>query len=275
MKRTILFLAGLTAVSGLAIHLITQSTRQDAPPAAPAVPETPAETVADRATTNAPRTKPRQVTQRESREEPGVSDQASNISLPGSEASIAFMGAIDTMVSPHATYAEKRAALKQLQDSGRLADAAAELERRMASDPKNASYPAALGEAYLRMCATTTDVRSQAIWAMTADVDFETALNLDPSNWDARYTKAVAMSYWPANLNKGNEVIQEFNTLIQQQEQEAPQPQFAQTYEWLGKQYQKAGQMDAAQQAWQRGLSLYPGNQSLQNLLAAPVTAQQ
>ena len=83
------------------------------------------------------------------------------------------------------------------------------------------------------------------------------------------------MSYWPANLNKGDEVIQQFNTLIEQQEQQAPQPQFAQTYEWLGKQYQKAGQTDAAQQVWQRGAALYPDNQSLQNLLAASATAQQ
>ncbi len=179
------------------------------------------------------------------------------------------------MVSPHSTYAQRQAALKQLQDSGRLADAAAEMERLKASDTNNALYPTALGQTLLRMCATTTDVRSQAIWAMTADGDFETALNLDPSNWEARYTKAVAMSYWPANLNKGGEVIQQFNILMGQQEQQAPQPQFAQTYEWLGKQYQKAGQTDAAQQVWQRGASLYPDNQPLQNLLAPPATAQQ
>jgi tetratricopeptide (TPR) repeat protein len=165
--------------------------------------------------------------------------------------------------------------LKQLQDSGRLADAAAELEQRMANDPNNAMYPAALGQTYMRMCATTTDVRQQAVWAMNADYDFETALNLDPSNWDARYNKAVMMSYWPANLNKGDEVVQQFNTLITQQEQQPPQPQFAQTYEWLGKQYQKTGQTSAAQQVWQRGAALYPDNQALQNLLATPATAQQ
>ena len=204
-----------------------------------------------------------------------VSNQASSAPAPGSLEAIAFTSAIDTLVSPHATYAEKQAAWKQLRDSGRLADAAAELELRMANDPKNALYPAALGQAYLKLCGTTTDIRQQAVWAMTADVDFETALNLDPSNWDARYTKAVGMSYWPANLNKGDEVIQQFNMLIQQQEQQAPQPQFAQTYEWLGKQYQKAGQTDAAQQVWQRGATLYPDNQSLQNLLAASATAQQ
>ncbi len=271
MKRTILFLAGLAAVCSLAIHYTAQSTKQSAPPAAPAA----AESAADPATAAAPKTKPRPVAQREARTETAVSNQDSGTPAPGSVAGVAFTAAIDTLVLPHATYAEKQAAWKELKDSGRLADAAAELEQRMANDPNNALYPAALGQAYMRMCATTTDVRQQAVWAMTADVDFETALNLDPSNWDARYNKAVMMSYWPANLNKGDEVIQQFNTLIAQQEQQAPQPQFAQTYEWLGKQYQKAGQTDAAQQVWQRGAALYPDNPSLQSLLAASATAQQ
>jgi tetratricopeptide (TPR) repeat protein len=273
MKRTILFLVGLAAICGLAIHYTAQSSKQNAPPTAPAA----AESAADPMTAGAPRTKPREVAQHESRADAAVSvsNQASSAPAAGSVEAIAFRAAIDTLVSPHATYAERQAALKQLQDSGRLADAAAELEQLMANDPKNALYPAALGQAYMRMCATTTDTREQAIWAMNADMDFETALNLDPSNWEARYTKAVGMSYWPANLNKGDEVIQQFNTLIQQQEQQPPQPQFAQTYEWLGKQYQKTGQTAAAQQVWQRGAALYPDNQSLQNLLAASATAQQ
>jgi tetratricopeptide (TPR) repeat protein len=273
MKRTILILAGLVAVCGLAIHYAGQHTKQSTPPAAPAL----AESAADPTAAAAPKTMPRQEAQREARADAAVSvsNQASSAPAPGSVEAIAFRAAMDTLVSPHSTYAERQAALKQLKDSGRLADAAAELEQLMANDPKNALYPAALGEAYLKMCATTTDVRQQAIWAMTADADFETALNLDPSNWEARFTKAVGMSYWPADLHKGDEVIQEFNTLIEQQEQQPPQPQFAQTYERLGKQYQKAGQMDAAEQVWQRGAALYPDNQSLQSLLAASATAQQ
>jgi tetratricopeptide (TPR) repeat protein len=268
MKRTILILAGLAAVSVLAIHFMAESPKQAAPPATPSEVET-------LAVPEAPQPRQHQIAHRPSQSATVVSNQSSPTLAPASAEAIAFTSAIDEMVSPHSTYAQRQEALKQLQDSGRLADAAAELERLKASDPKNALYPTALGEAYLRMCATTTDVRSQAIWAMNADANFETALNLDPSNWDARYTKAVAMSYWPENLNKGGEVIQEFNTLIQQQEQQAPQAQFAQTYEWLGKQYQKAGQTDAAQQVWQRGLALYPDNQSLQGLLAPPATAQQ
>jgi tetratricopeptide (TPR) repeat protein len=258
-------------VSGLAIHYMAQSTRQIAPPAAPVATGT----AADPVTVDALKTKARQVAQRESRAEKAFSNQVPRAPEPASAEGIAFTAAIDTLVSPHSTYTENQAAWKQLLDSGRLADAAAELARRMADDPKNALYPSALGQAYLKMCATTTDVRAQAIWAMTADTDFETALNLDPSNWDARFTKAVAMSYWPAGLNKGDEVIQQFNMLIAQQEQQAPQPQFAQTYEWLGKQYEKAGQTDQALQVWQRGAALYPDNQSLQDSLAAPAASQQ
>jgi tetratricopeptide (TPR) repeat protein len=267
MKRTILLLAGLAAVSGLAVYYLARTTEQRAPAAA--------ETAAGPATVDALKRKPHQEAPRASRAETAGSNQAARAPEPGSVDGIAFTAAVDTLVSPHSTYAEKQAAWKQLQDSGRLADAAAELARRMADDPKNALYPTALGQAYLKLCATTKDVRAQAIWAMTADEDFETALNLDPSNWDARFTKAVAMSYWPAGLNKGDEVIQQFNTLIAQQEQQAPQPQFAQSYVWLGKQYQKAGQADAALQVWQRGAALYPDNQSLQGLLAAPAAAPQ
>ncbi|MGP8201855.1 MAG: tetratricopeptide repeat protein [Limisphaerales bacterium] len=271
MKQTILILAGLAAIGGLGIYYTTQHAAQSAPPAAPVA----AEPAADAGTVKAPKPKPAQMAQHDSHPETAASNQASRAPPPGSVEAIAFMAAIDKLVAPHVSFAEKQAAWKQLTDSGRLADAAAELEKLMAGDPNNAMYPAELGQAYLKLCATTTDVRAQAVWAMNADVDFDTALSLDPSNWEARFTKAVAMSYWPENLNKGPEVVDQFNTLIAQQEQQSPQPQYAATYEWLGKQYQKTGQTASAQQVWQRGAALYPNNQSLQNLLAASASAQQ
>ena len=271
MKRTILILAGLAALSGVAVYYTTQSHK----PAESPVPPVLAEPAAAPASADAPRQKPRPTAQPESRPQSAASNTASSAPAPGSVEAVAFQAALDTLVSPKMTFAQKQAAWKQLTDSGRLADAAAELEKLMAGDPNNAMYPAELGQAYLKLCATTKDVRAQAVWAMNADVDFDTALSLDPSNWEARFTKAVAMSYWPDNLNKGPDVIQQFNTLISQQEQQAPQPQFAATYEWLGKQYQKTGQMAAAQQVWQRGAALFPDNQSLQNLLAAASAPQQ
>jgi len=176
---------------------------------------------------------------------------------------------VDVLVATDATYQQKREAWKQLRDSGKLDQAIAELEKRTASDPRSAAYPAALGQAYLQKCGTIKDLREQGILAMQADKVFDTALSLDPLNWEARFTKAVALSYWPPMLNKADEVIQHFQTLIQQQETQAPQPQFAESYAWLGDQYQKAGRSEDARAVWQRGVVLFPADEKLNQKLAS------
>lgn len=177
---------------------------------------------------------------------------------------------VDVLVSTEATYQQKREAWKQLREAGKLDQAIAELEQRTANDPRSAQYPAALGQAYLQKCGAVKDVREQGILAMQADKVFDQALSLDPSNWEARFHKAVALSYWPPMLNKGYEVIQHFQTLIQQQEnQPQQQPQFAETYAWLGDQYQRVGRTDDAQATWKRGSVLFPTDEKLRSKLAA------
>src|SRR5262249_385869 len=116
-------------------------------------------------------------------------------------------------------------------------------------------------------CATIQDVREQGILAMQADKVFDTALNLDPANWEARYMKAVALSYWPASMNRGQEVIDHFQTLLHQQQPQTPHPQFAQTFLALGAEYDKAGRTDDAQATWERGLRLFPQNEELKKKL--------
>jgi tetratricopeptide (TPR) repeat protein len=102
---------------------------------------------------------------------------------------------------------------------------------------------------------------------MKADQAFDLALGLDPLNWEARYTKALAMSYWPSELNKGQEVITQFRSLIEQQEAQAPQPEFERSYLRLGEEYEKAGRNDYALQVWQRGIAWFPESQDLKKKL--------
>jgi tetratricopeptide (TPR) repeat protein len=176
--------------------------------------------------------------------------------------------AIDTLVSAQTSCAQRRAVWKQLREAGRLDPAITDLERRTASEPRAAEYPTALGQAYLQKCSVIQDVREQGIMAMQADKLFDNALRLDPSNWEARFTKAVALTYWPASMNKGDEIIQHFQILLQQQETQSPQPQFAETYVLLGDQYQKAGQDDEALSIWARGSGLFPNDEKLTKKLA-------
>jgi len=187
----------------------------------------------------------------------------------GADVSLLLDQAIETLVSAQAGFELKQAAWQHLKATGKLDEAISELEQRKANDPGRAEYAAALGQAYLKKCALMEDVREQAMLAMKADQTLEAALSLDPSNWEARYAKAVGMSYWPAQLNKQQEVIEQFQTLIQQQEGQPQQPQFARSYAWLGDQYQKAGYADYAVQVWQRGATLFPNNEELKGKLAS------
>jgi tetratricopeptide (TPR) repeat protein len=177
--------------------------------------------------------------------------------------------AVDTLASPQSSYPQKQAAWKQLRKSGKLDQAIRDLEQRMADDTRTPEFPALLGQAYLQKCATLQDVREQGILAMKADQAFDAALNLDSNNWEARFTKAVAMSYWPTQMNRGTEVMQHFSTLVEQQEAQSPQPQFAQTYVWLGREYAKYGHAREAREIWQRGAALYPNDQELRSNLGA------
>jgi tetratricopeptide (TPR) repeat protein len=122
----------------------------------------------------------------------------------------------------------------------------------------------------LRVVHASGNYNEVAILGMQADQSFDAALKLDPSNWEAQYYKAASLAYWPAEMNKGPEVIQRLSSLIDQQETMPPQPQFAQIYVLLGEQYQKAGQSDSAIQTWRRGAAKFPGDPTLQKKINSP-----
>lgn len=189
--------------------------------------------------------------------------------LTATDNELLFKEAIETLVSGRTSYPQRQETWKQLRKAGKLDEAITELEQRVTANPRSAGDVTTLGEGYYKKAGNTEDIRERAIFAMKADQTLEAALNLEPSNWEARFTKAAGMSYWPAELNKGQEVTQEFLTLIQEQETQAPQPQFARTYVLLGEQYEKAGRADYGAQVWQRGAKLFPNDSALQDKLAA------
>jgi tetratricopeptide (TPR) repeat protein len=188
---------------------------------------------------------------------------------PAADARLAFKQSMDTLLSPASTHEQRQAAWKQLMDAGQLDQAVAQLRQLMAANPQSSQYAGDLGEAYLKECTLTKDVREQGILALNADQLFDTSLSLDPSNWEARFTKAVAMSYWPPSLNKGQDVIDNLNALIQQQQNLPTETQFALPYLRLGDYYQKTGDNSSALNAWQQGAALFPANEDLKSRLAS------
>lgn len=183
-----------------------------------------------------------------------------------------FSQAIETLVSTNADFQQKQAALKQLREAGQLDQAIEALKQGATNNPASAEYPAALGQAELQKADVISrnggNISEMGILGMQADQNFDAALKLDPSNWEAQFFKAAAMSYWPAELNKGQEVVQRLSSLIDQQESMPSQPQFAQTYVLLGDQYQKMGNSDYAAATWQLGAAKFPSDPTLQKKIS-------
>jgi tetratricopeptide (TPR) repeat protein len=184
---------------------------------------------------------------------------------------VAVANAIDRLTSPQTSFSERRALLDQLRKAGELDEAIAGLKELAADNPGDASIPTALAETELAKIRSVREAGGDPsdipILALQADQNFNQALKIDPSNWEAQFMKAASLAYWPPALNKGPEVIQRLSSLVAQQETMPVQPEFAQTYLLLGQQYQAAGQTDKAIQTWQQGAAKFPLNTTLQKNL--------
>jgi hypothetical protein len=223
----------------------------------------PAETPQPDATTAAETEKPADASVSTASGTAALVPSASKLSIAA-----AFSQPLRTLVSSQATYAQKQAAWKELRDSHQLDKAITDLEQAVRADPSMAEYPTALAEGYLQKLTTIDDAREKSVLAIRADQSLDQALKLDPTNWDARFQKAVALSYWPESLNKSGEVIDNLVTLMEQQESRPPQPHFVQTYVLLGAQYLKVGYTDDARETYRRGASMFPGDNTLREKLA-------
>jgi tetratricopeptide (TPR) repeat protein len=170
---------------------------------------------------------------------------------------------------------QKQALFDQLRASGQFDQAIADLKQRAVDNPNDPEIPMTLGEAQLNEVqalheASNDNTDQIGILAMQADQNFNAALKIDPSNWEAQFVKADSMFYWPSSAGQDNNVVQSLSSLIDQQETMTPQPQFAQTYVVLGDEYQKIGQPDKAVATWQLGLTKFPDNSTLQKRINNP-----
>jgi len=156
-----------------------------------------------------------------------------------------------------------------LRDSGRIDDVLAEFERMAREDPTNPDLQVAVGGAYLQKLFGVGNSPLAGELASKADAAFDRALELDETHWGARFTKAVSLSNWPAFLGKSGEAIRQFEILLEQQAQQAPQPRFAQTYLFLGNMYLQTGKSDLALKTWREGLAAYPDSEFLLEQIAS------
>ena len=143
-------------------------------------------------------------------------------------------------------------------------------EQRAEDNPNDADAQADLGLAYIAKIQYAPDAEKGQL-GMQADKAFDRALEVDPNHWDARFTKAISYSFWPAFTGKPAQAVTQFEILVERQANLPRKPEHAQTYLMLGNLYQQQGRMEEAQQAWANGTALFPENEEL----AAPAASAQ
>lgn len=158
---------------------------------------------------------------------------------------------------------EVEARWRALREAGLEDEALAWFEARADGDPRDPEARMELGRAYLMKLQSLGASPEAGRVATLADRTFDRVLELDPQHWEARFTKAVALSFWPPIFGKQAEAVQQFEILVQQQAGQATQPGFADTHLLLGNLYQQLGQQEQAQAAWQTGATLFPDHEGL------------
>lgn len=154
-------------------------------------------------------------------------------------------------------------------EAGLLDEMLGYFEQRAEENPTDADAQAELGFAYLAKLQQVTDGPLKGQLGMQADKAFDRALEADPNHWDARFTKAISYSFWPAFTGKPAQAVTQFEILVERQANLPRDPKHAQTYLMLGNLYQQQGRQAEAQQAWINGAALYPANEELAAQAAA------
>ncbi|MFT6081647.1 MAG: tetratricopeptide (TPR) repeat protein [Planctomycetota bacterium] len=156
---------------------------------------------------------------------------------------------------------------QELRKIGGVDAAVAWFERAAAANPGSADTQTDLGNAYIQQMLQATDESTRIEIGKRIDAQFDQALSLQPDHWEARFRKAVGMTYGPALSGQRSEAIQHFERLVAQQATVAPTAGFSQTYLYLGRLYAQSGNADRARRMWQQGLSQHPRDEELQRLL--------
>jgi tetratricopeptide (TPR) repeat protein len=161
------------------------------------------------------------------------------------------------------SYWEDTELWKRLHAAGKMDEAIAALEQRAQQNPKDVGSQMDLANAYMAYLQMDN---SKWQYSMKADEQFDKVLGIDNRHWEARFTKAMSYTFWPAFLGKQKDAISHFETLIDQQNSMPVEEHHSQTYLFLGNMLMERDP-ERAREIWQMGAQRHPNNEELRERL--------
>ena len=164
-------------------------------------------------------------------------------------------------------YDERKAIFQRAKKAGQIDALIAKLRKRAEENPAIAQAQLELGQAYLEKVEGMPPGPEAGFLANAADKAFDNALAADPKHWEARFVKAISLSFWPPMFGKKAEAISNFETLLEQQKTGPQKPEYAETYRLLGNLYSEQGKAEEARKIWEEGLRRFPQDEDLRKRL--------
>jgi tetratricopeptide (TPR) repeat protein len=172
--------------------------------------------------------------------------------------------AMDRLLAGDVGWDEAQKLWKEVADAGKLDELVGMLEERAQARGNDPEAQTQLGLAYLQKVFRAGAGPEAGTWATKADRAFDAALAVDDQHWQARFQKAVSLSFWPPMMGKQPGAVKQFETLVAQQEASgSPQPGYAKTYLFLGNMHLQMGDKAKALAAWNKGLAQFPTDAEL------------
>ena len=172
------------------------------------------------------------------------------------------------LATPGLTQLKAQDVWTRAKEQGQIDALVALFENKAKENPRLADAQAELGNAYLQKLFTVGYGPEAGVWGTKADKTFDAALELDPNHWQARFSKAVSLSNWPAFLGRQKEAIDNFEVLVKQQESSGNgRSDGLQTYLILGNLYSQQGKSEKALEVWKKGLAAFPQSKDLKDKL--------
>lgn len=173
--------------------------------------------------------------------------------------------ALQRLLDPNLSEAERVEIWDELAREGMLDAVVAEYERRVEASPQDSTAHADLGFAYHQKMRFSGGGLEAGKWGKKGSDAYAKALELDETNWDARFAQAQHFYY----ADMSGDAFQHLKVLREQQKNRRPEERHAQAFLFLGNMYLEQGNSAEARKVWQEGLALFPSNERLRELAQA------
>lgn len=177
----------------------------------------------------------------------------------------AVAAAFQRLLDPNLTAADRAAIWEEVAKAGMLDAVVTEFERRALASPQDSGAHTDLGAAYHQKMRFSGGGPEAGKWGRMGSEAYAKALELDETNWAARF--AQAQHFYYADMQ--GDALTHLNVLREQQKSRRAEERHAEAFIFLGNLYLEQGNRSEAKKVWEEGMVLFPNHSQLRALVQA------